>query len=108
MPSGRIEPNGPAANEAADILLADERDVFAEASPIRFDKTAAVLILLADHAVEDFGRGRVVGFEILGEIGVDASVLLFLRNGESEDFLFGKGVEGTHEEGGRWSAEGGR
>jgi hypothetical protein len=55
-----------------------------------------VVFFLGDHAAEDLGGGWVVGFEILGQIGLDSGVFLFLRDGEGEDFFFGEAVEGAH------------
>ena len=57
--------------------------MFAEFLAIHFDQAAAVPYFLEPHAIEDGGCGWKIGAQALGEIGIDAFVFLFERNGQS-------------------------
>src|SRR4051794_30636133 len=51
---------------------------------------------LLGHLVEQFRRGWVVLAQALGDVAVDAAVLLLVGNGERQDFLFGKVAKSLH------------
>jgi hypothetical protein len=53
----------------------------------------AMTVLFAAHDAEFFGLFRIIRLQAVGEIPVDARILLFERDGKGEDFLFGKTVE---------------
>ena len=52
-----------------------------------------MLILFGRHAVEQRGRGGKIGAQHPGVRAVDAGVVLFGRDGESDDFLIAQVVE---------------
>ena len=70
--------------------------MFAEATAINFNKTAPMVFFFSDHRAEDVGSRWIIRFEVLGQVGVDPGVFLFLRDGEGQDFLFAEAIEGTH------------
>ena len=74
---------------AMDVLAAHERDVLAKLRDEKVDELAAVFVLLAGHFVEHFGAGRVVLEQTVGEVGVDAAVLLLVADGEGQHFALG-------------------
>ena len=89
-------PDGAARGETAHVLAADQRDVRAESFGVGVDQQAPVLVLLMRHVGEDVGGVGVIVSQALGEVAVDAAVLLLVADGEGEDFAFGQGVEGSH------------
>ena len=71
----------PALHEAAHVLAAHQRDVLAEAGDVQVEELAAVLALLGRHVVEHPRAVGVVAPQVLGEVGVDAAVLLLGADG---------------------------
>ena len=49
------------------------------------DQAGAMPGLFLDHVLEEFGGGGVLAAQPVGEVAVDASVLLFERDGQRED-----------------------
>jgi hypothetical protein len=84
------QPDRTAGIEAGHMLAADQRDDLAKAALMQVDQTAAVVVLFLGHTVEDGGRGGVIGADPLGIAAVDATVVLFGRNGERQHLLFGQ------------------
>ena len=62
----------------------------------KFDQTMPVAILLFPHLLQGLRGGRIVGFESIGEVIINASVFFFQRDGQSENLLFTQTLEGTH------------
>ena len=46
------------------------------------------------HVFEDLGRLRILGAQLIGIGEIDPRIILLGGNGEGQDFLFGKLVEG--------------
>jgi hypothetical protein len=61
-----------------------------------FEEAMTVTILFATHDAEFGGLFGIILMQAVGEILVDARILLFEGDGEGEDFLFGEAVEGFH------------
>ena len=76
-------------NEAADVLAADQRQVFAEFFAVHIEQHGPMPHLLVGHLVEHLGRGGEWLAQALGETAVDAAVLVLAGDGEGEDFLLG-------------------
>jgi hypothetical protein len=89
-------PGGAAGGEAAHILPADERDVLAEFFRVQVDQAAAMLVFLRRHVLKYFGAVGVVFPQALGEVGVDAAILLLRADGQGQHFLFGELGEVFH------------
>ena len=53
------------------------------------DEPAPVRVLLRRHLVEHFGGRRVIFVQAVGEIGVNARVLLLVADGEGQDLALG-------------------
>ena len=83
---------------AADVLPPNQRNMFAEIRCEEIDEPAPVNVLLRRHLVEHFGAVRVVVVQAVGEIGVDAQVLLLIADGEREDLAFGQIGEIAHDD----------
>ena len=70
-------------------LAAHERDMIAEFRDEEIDEPAAVRVLLGGHLVEHFRAGGIVFVQAVGEIGVDARVLLLVADGEGQNLALG-------------------
>ena len=70
--------------------------MLAEFLPVEVDQAAAVLAFLGRHLGEHLGAGRVVGAQPLGEVGVDAAVLLLVADRQGEDVAFAEVGEPAH------------
>lgn len=55
-----------------------------------------MLVFLLRHLLEHFGAGGIVVLKFIGVVRIDAPILLFIRDGESEDFAFGEFGEIPH------------
>ncbi len=82
-------PNRFLRNIAADVLAAHERDMIAEFRDEEVDEPAPVRVLLGGHLVEHLRAGGVVFVQAVGEIGVDARVLLLVADGEGQNLALG-------------------
>ena len=89
-------PERAALDVAADVLAADQRDVIAEFFDKHVDQHAAVLVFLFRHVAEDAGGVGVILLQALGEVGVDAAILLLVADGQRQDFAFGQVGKGAH------------
>ena len=92
-------PDRLADDVALDVLAANERDMLAEFRDEQVDQPAAVLVLLGRHFDEHLGGGGIVLAQALGEVGVDAPVLLLVGDRQGEHFALGKIVEIAHRRG---------
>ena len=64
--------------------------MFAELLPVQVQQPAPMLILLRHHIGEHL-CGAGIGFpQPLGDVGIDARVLLLAADGERQDFTFGQ------------------
>ncbi len=89
-------PDRPALDEAAHVGAPDQRDVTAVFVDIQIDQRSPMTVLLLRHAAKDIGTvWKVVG-EAMGEVGVDAAVLLFRADGDGQDFVLSEIVEAAH------------
>ncbi len=70
--------------------------MLAELGDEEVDQPAAVLVLLGRHFRENFGARRVVLEESVGEVGIDAAVLLLVADGEGQHLALGQLVEIAH------------
>ena len=95
-PSGRTSQTGLRSTKPAHVLPPDVRHMVAETAFVKFQQAMAMAVLLAAHVAEFFGLFGIIRLQAVGEIFVDAGVLLFQRNGQREDFLFGQAVECFH------------
>ena len=59
--------------------------MLAEALPKRLDQAAAMLRFFGPHLIEHLGGGRISIAKTLGEVCVNATVLLFKGYGQGED-----------------------
>ena len=82
-------PNRLLRNIAADVLAAHERDMVAEFRHKEIDEPAPVRVLLGGHLVKHFGGRRVIFVQAVGEIGVNARILLLVADGEGQDLALG-------------------
>src|SRR5579864_5651053 len=87
------QPHRAARHESGDILTADKRDVLAEALAVELDQPGAMAGLFPDHVLEEFGGGGVLAAETVGEVAIDAGVLLFERNRQREDLALREVIE---------------
>ena len=71
------------------VVPADERDVIAELRDEEVDQAPAVFVLLGRHFLEHFRAGRKVLGKAVGEIRVDAAVLLLVADGEGQHLALG-------------------
>ena len=90
------------------MLALDQRDVFAEFLAVQLDQPAPVHVLLARHVGEHLGGGGIVGAQPLGEVEVDAAVLLLGGNRQRQDFALAQLVEITHASGPSMTVKAGR
>src|SRR5438045_2756086 len=79
------QPHRAARHESGDVLPANERDVLAKTLPVELDQAGAMAGLFFDHVLEEFRGGGVLAAQPVGEVAVDASVLLFERDSQRED-----------------------
>ena len=73
-----------------------QRHMIAETAFVKFEQAVAVAVLFAAHDAEFLGLFGIIFLQAGGEILIDARVLLLERDGQREDFLFGKAVKGFH------------
>src|SRR5438309_5827258 len=85
-----------AVHEAAHVLPPNERHVIAEAAFVKLEQTVAVPVLFTAHFAELGGLRRVIFLQAVREIFVNSGVLLFERDGEGENFLFGEAAKSFH------------
>src|SRR5262245_3446105 len=90
------EPERLLVDEALHVLAADEWQVIAELRPVEVEQHGAVAYLLVRHLVEHLGGGAILLAEALREAAIDAAVLLFVANGERQNFLRGEVGEALH------------
>ena len=98
------QPDRTAGVEPGDMFAADQGDHLAKAGAVQVDQALAVTVLFHRHAVEHLGRGRKVRAQALGKAAVDAGVILFRRDRQGQNLLFGQigkaatvGQGGQHE-----------
>ena len=89
-------PDRLARDVAANVLAANERNVLAELRDEEIDEAPAVLVLLGRHVREDLGAGGIVLAQAVGEVGVDAPVLLLVGDRQREHLALGEVVEIAH------------
>jgi hypothetical protein len=75
------------------MLAPDQRNDIAKALAVQVDQALAMPVLLDRHAVEDRRRGGEVRPKAVGKTAVDAGVILFGRDRQRKDFLFGEIAE---------------
>ena len=61
--------------------------------PVELDQPVPVAVLLVVHGLQRLGRLGIILADALGQVGVNAAVLLLGLDGEGEDFLRGKFFE---------------
>ena len=66
---------------------------------IEVDQAAAVLVLLGRHVGEHLRAGGIVLAQAVGEVGVDAPVLLLVGDRQRENLALGEVVEIAHRRG---------
>ena len=81
-------PERPPLDIATDIVPADERDMVAELFDKHVDQHSTVLVFLLSHVEEHTSRVGVIALKPLGEVGVDAPVLLLVADRQRQDFTF--------------------
>ena len=77
------------ADEAGDVLPADQRQILAEFRAVHLEQHGPVAHLLVGHFVEHLGGGRKRLAQAFGKAAIDAAVLVLIGDGEREDFLLG-------------------
>jgi hypothetical protein len=77
-------------------MAADEGDVLSEFLPVQLDQSSAVSGFLVAHAFEYGGGSGEVLAQTFGEIGEDALVLFFKRDGQRQNFALGKSLKVLH------------
>ena len=83
---------------ALNVLAPDRHEVGAEAPLVGGEQVAPVAVLDLRHALEHLGRRRVAAVQVLGEIGVDARVLLLRGDSDGKDFALVEVGETLHGE----------
>ena len=81
-------PDRATLHPAAHILPANERNVIAEFLDVEIDQLTAMLALLGRHIGEDMRAGGIIVPQALGEVGVDAPVLLFAADRQRKNLAF--------------------
>ena len=102
---GLAHPHRLAADEAAHVVAADQRNVLAETLAEEVDQHLAMAVLLLGHALEHLGGGREIVAQALDEIAIDARVLLLVLDGKGEHLAIrqvGEGALGREGEEGHW------
>jgi len=89
-------PDRAALDEPAYVLPPHERQMLAELLPEQVEQHAPVVVLLHRHLAEHLGAGGEGRAQALGEIGVDAAVLLLAIDGQCEDLAFAQFAEIAH------------
>jgi hypothetical protein len=84
------------ADEPAHVLPPHQRHVLPEPGAVEIVAHAAVVHFLGGHLFEHLCGIRKTGPQPLGEVAVDAAVLLFVADGEREDFLLGEIGKALH------------
>ena len=87
------QPDRAAGIEPRHMLAPDQRDHIAKPRRMQVDQTAAVLILLGGHAVENRRSVGIIGTQPLGIAAVDAGVILLGRDGKRQHLSFGEIAE---------------
>ncbi len=99
QPQRPHQPDGSAIHKTAHVLPPDERHMVAKTGLVQFQQPVAMAVLLTAHLAEFRRLLGIVRLQTLGEILVDAGVLLFQRNGQREDFLLGQTFKRFHKNG---------
>ena len=92
------QPDRAAVHKPAHVLPPDERHVVAETACVQFQQPVAVAVLLAAHFAELRRLLGIIRLQPVGEILVDARVLLLQRNRQCEDFLFSQTFKRLHKQ----------
>ena len=77
-------------DEAIDIAAPDEGHEIAKFLLIEIGQPAPVIMLFFRHFHEDLGGGRIGVHQRMGKAAVSAGIVILTRNGEGQNFLFGK------------------
>src|ERR1035437_7980906 len=88
-PERTNQPDGTPFYEALYVFATQQRDVFAKALAIGVKKTVTVADLFLPHAFENLRGRREAVLQALREIGIDARVFFFQRDGKGQDFFLG-------------------
>ena len=70
--------------------------MFTKPLAMQFNEPVPVPVFLDPHLLEQLGRGWIIGLERICKVVEDARVFLFERDGQSQYFLFGEALEGSH------------
>ena len=63
---------------------------------VQLNKAVPVPVFLTAHLVQDRRRGRVVGFEALGEVALNSGIFFFERDGQRQNHLLAQALKGSH------------
>ena len=94
-------PDRLALDVAANVLTADERNVLAEFRDEEVDQAPAMHVLLGRHVRQHLRAGGIAFAQAVGEVGVDAPVLLLVGDRQRENLALGEVVELAHRRGSR-------
>jgi hypothetical protein len=83
-------------HETLHVLTPDEGQMLAEFPAVEIEQPRAVARFLFRHLVEHPGGRRKVLAQPLGNIAVDAAVLILIADGEGQYFLFGQVGKSLH------------
>jgi hypothetical protein len=83
-------------HEAAHVLAADQRNVFAELFAIEVNQAAAVFAFLRCHLGKDPGCSGIVTAQPFRHVGVDAAIFLFVADSKGKNLLLAQFVEVAH------------
>ena len=92
-----VEPDRPARDKAFDVLAADQRQKVAEFPAVKLEQHVAMPDLLLRHFIVHIRSLGIRAAEPVSKGAIDAIVLVFIGNGEREDFLLvqiGKALHG--------------
>src|SRR5277367_6109199 len=78
------------------VLAANERDVFSELLPVQLNQPPAMSGFFVAHAVEHGSGGGEVLAQSFCEIGEDAFVFFFERNGQGQNLALSKSLKVPH------------
>ena len=92
-----VEPDRPPRDKALDVLAADQRQKVAEFLAVKIEQHVAMPDLLLRHFIVHVRGVRIGAAQPVGEGAVDAVVLVFVGDGQRQDFLLveiGKALHG--------------
>lgn len=83
-----FEPDRLALDESLDVLLANQRNVFAKSRAVEFKQSMPMPGFFFAHPLKCLGRRGIGRPDSVGKIGINPPVFLLLGDGQRQDFTF--------------------